>query len=302
MGDEQPPTRAARSPAPQRPPRVQVRIDGRGCSGPAIDLRPWAFTADTVVDAIYGRTAALTVRCAFPGPLFGAVGCVHEELSVSLPTVLATVARGRGVRTPRDAELATVRKRLAALSSPRCDLADERRRLACTGADEAALRERVAAARGDLTARREQGLDTADSEAALESAVAELTAAQTERMAAEQRLSRAQMAARDVRDRRERRLRLQDRAANLARAVRRDLANDLYDEFAAAVRAVSGTARPGSTVGAYDGDDVTAALAVLRMSGTATPVVLAVDRFPSPSVAARSLGVPVLRVERSPRT
>jgi len=43
-------------------------------------------------------------------------------------------------------------------------------------------------------------------------------------------------------------------------------------------------------------DDATAALALARLSSSAAPVVLGVDRFASPAVAARRLRRPVLRV------
>lgn len=271
-------------------------IGGTSLRGVAVDLRPWSVEVEDAASAIRGRADECTVACSRPGSLFDAVGVVDPSLDVSLCRVLAAVARRRGYRADAADELRSVRTELATLTLSRCDRSEQRRQVAAAGADEAELAERVATIRGELQARRDAGVDVEVAEERLSEAIAALTDARTERLSAEQALEQARKDSRVSRDRRDRHLRLQDRERNLERAIRRELADAVYDEFATAVRCVSGGADPGRSVVEYDGDDVTAALAVLRMLRTATPAVLAVDRFDAPERAARELGVPVLRV------
>ncbi len=286
----------ATAPAVDHPSRLTVTIDGATVRGVAVDLRPWSIDSEDAAAAIRGRTGACTVACSYPGSLFDTVGVVEPSLNVSLRRVLAAVARRRGHRADAADELRSVRTELVTLALPCCDRSEQRRQVAAAGADETELAERVATIRGELQARRDAGADVGATEERLSDAVAALTDARTERLSAEQALNRAREDSRTPRDRRDRRLRLQDRVRNLERAIRRELADAVYDEFAAAIRRVPGGAAPGRSVVEYDGDDVTAALAVLRMLRTATPAVLAVDRFDGPEPAAHELGVPVLRV------
>lgn len=294
---DRPPSTAPGAP----PPVVHVGVgDERRC-GQWVDLRDVGVDADAVAAAVRergrGRRRQLEVRCPRPGPLFDRAGVIASDARLDLRAALATVARRRGHESPRRSDLAAVRSDLDALAPPRVDAEDARRAVANAGDAEAELAERVAALRGALRARRRCGDDgVADVEEALEDAVASLADVRTERIAAEQRLDRRRKRARAARDRRERRLELQDAERNLERAVRRDLAAAVYPAFADAVAAVPGDARPGDAVDEYEGDDATAALALARMSGAPAPVVLAVDRFPSPAAAARRLGRAVLRV------
>ncbi|MFC6990001.1 hypothetical protein ACFQJD_17205 [Haloplanus sp. GCM10025708] len=179
------------------------------------------------------------------------------------------------------------------------DVAAIRRRVAEAGDDEAHLRERVAALRGRVQALREaDGETAADAEAELESAITELSEVETERIAAEQSLSRAEARERAARDRRERRLELADRLANLERGARADLAATVYDEFTAAVATLPGDGDAGGEPGEYDGDAVTAALGVARVAPLRAPVVLAADRFDDAATAADRLDAPVVRLPR----
>ncbi len=292
----QPASKVATAPAADHPSRIIVTIDGATVRGVAVDLRPWSIEAEDATAAIRGRADECTVACSRPGSLFDAVGVVDPSLNVSLRRVLAAVARRRGHRADAADELRSVRAELATLGVSRCDRAKQRRQVATAGADEAELAERVATIRGELQARRDASVDVSATEDRLSDAVAALTDARTERLSAEQALDRVRKDSRALRDRRDRRLRLQDRERNLERDIHRELADSVYDEFAAAVRRVPGGAAPGRSVVEYDGDDVTAALAILRMLRTATPAVLAVDRFDGPERAAHELGVPVLRV------
>lgn len=284
----------ASAPAVDDPATIRATVDGELLEGTAIDLRPWSVTVDEAAAAVCGRADRCAIACPRPGSLFESVGIVEQSIDVALSRTLATVARRRGQRVDT-LELRSVRSELAALSPPSRDFSPERRQVADVGHDEAELAERVASIRGELAARREADVGVAAVEERLSEVVAALTSVRTERLSAQQALDRAREDARSIHDRRDRRLRLQDRERNLARTVRRDLADAVYDEFAAAVRSLS-DAVPGRSVPEYDGDDVTAALALLCMLRTGTPVVLAVDRFPTPERAASDLGVPVVRV------
>ena len=62
------------------------------------------------------------------------------------------------------------------------------------------------------------------------------------------------------------------------------------------MRAVPGDAEPGDGPEEYDGDDVTAGLAVVRMADLAAPVVLDCRRFDDAETARECLGAPVIRV------
>ena len=278
------------------PPVVHVSVGEERRCGQYVDLRGADVDPGAVAAAVRGRGGAVEIRAPAPGRPFEYFGVIGPDRTLDLQAALAAVARRRGHESSRASELAAVRAELDALSASEHDAADARRAVARAGDAEAELAERVATLRGTLRARRESGAGVDDVADALESAVAELAEVRTERIAAEQRLGRARERGRAVRDRRERRLELQDRERNLERAVRRDLADAAYPAFVEAAGEVPGEARPGASVVEYDGDDATAALALARMTASPAPVVLAVDRFASPAAAARRLGRPVLRV------
>lgn len=275
------------------PAIVHVEIGGERRCGQWIDLREFGVDAERVAAAVRGsESTEAAVRCPEPGPQFERVGAITPDVTVELRPALATVARRRGHESARESELTAVREELAALSVDARDASAARRAVADAGDAECELAERVATLRGRLQERGESD----ELAARLDDVVTELSEVRTERIAAEQRLARERERARELRTRRERRLELQDRERNLERAVRADLAAAVYSAFADALAAVPGPAHPGDSPSAFRGDDADAALALARLSPSAAPVVLGVDRFASPAAAARRLGRPVLRV------
>lgn len=136
----------------------------------------------------------------------------------------------------------------------------------------------------------------AAAEAAYQDAVRELSEVETERIAGEQRLARLREVAREARDERDRRLRLEDRVANLERRVRLSLARSVYEEFAAAVDRLPGAGTAGDAPGEYDGPPATAALAVVRVARLSAPVVLVGRRFSDATSAHERLRAPVVRL------
>ncbi|AZH23863.1 DUF7856 family protein [Haloplanus aerogenes] len=275
---------------------MRVRIDGRIREGRAIDLTETDVSAAAVVRAIDGENGRIRIDCPPPSDPHDHVARL-PPMTFDRRAALATAARALGHTSPAESQLEATRTELADLSPPSVDVAAARRRVAETGAAEDRLRERVAELRGRLQARRETGADTTAVEAQLDEAVSQLSAAETERIAAEQALDRAEEAARAARDRRDRRLELEDRVANLEREVRRDLASAVWERFRAALRAVPGDGTVGPSPGAYDGDPVTAALAVARLAPLDAPVVVdGVERLDGAEAAASTLDAPVIYI------
>lgn len=274
---------------------VRVEVDGAVHTGNAVDLRDAAVTAGDLLEAIRDPSDE-SVSSPEPGPVHDHVGLVRPGMALSLPTAIADAARSTGETAPQDDDLAAVRAELASLDPPGVDLAAARRRVSVAGADEAALREAVARLRGELDARRDVGADDAGVATDLRDAVRRLSEVETERLAAEQALDRARERARAARTARGRRLHLQDRERNLARAARQHLVDEQYDAFATAVEAVPGRADPGGGPDEFAGDDVTAALGVVRLADLDAPVVLACDRFADAAAAHACLDAPVLKV------
>lgn len=279
---------------------MRVRVDGVVRTGRAVDLRAVGVEPRAVFAAVHNGTggddpAAVAVDCPSPSPVHEHVGLVADGRTVRVRTALAAVARQRGLSAPQDEQLATLRTRLAEMDPPEPDVTAARRRLGAV--DEAELAERretVAARRGAVQARLELDADVAPAREALSAAVAELAEAQTDRVAAEQTLDRARERAREARDRRRERLRLQDRVGNLERAAREHLAGELGAAFADAVAAVPGEGAVPGTPSSFEGDDVTAALAVARLADLRAPVVVAAGRFRAAAAAADCLDAPVV--------
>ncbi|MFB6156605.1 MAG: hypothetical protein ABEJ34_02025 [Haloferacaceae archaeon] len=272
---------------------MRIEAGDRTFVGRAIDLGG-AVEAGSVAEAVRGETVeGVDVECPDPGPVHAHVGHVRPGMSVDVRGALAAAARSLGERAPQRDAVEAARAELDELAVPDADLDEVRCRVAEAGESEERLRERVATLRG-----RVQALDGEECEAAradLRDAVRELTEAETERIAAEQLRDRLEREARDLRDRRERRLELEDRVANLERAAREHLAGAVYDRFRAAVTALPGDATAGQAPGDYDGDPVTAALAVVRIADVRAPVVVAVDRLDDAATASRRLDAPVVR-------
>ncbi len=279
--------------------------------GRAVELTDAGADPDALLRAVRGDpVSGVSVECPPPGPVHDHVGHVRPGMSVSLRGALAAAARTRGETPPQADAVADLRARLADPAAPNAESeaagappgdgpAAARRRAAEAGERERRLRERVATLRGRVQAVREADPDseaTADAEAELRSTMAELASVETERIAAEQRLERAERAARDARDARERRLRAEDRLANLERDARAHLAAAVYDAFAAAVDTLPGRADPGNDPAAFAGDEVTAALGVVCVARLDAPVVVSTRRFDDAAEAAARFDAPVIRV------
>lgn len=273
---------------------MRVSVNETVHEGRAIDLRDTDVSAPSVVRAVGGEPAPLDIDCPAPGVAHDHVARLPPS-DFSRRAALADAARALGHEASARAALEAARSELADLSPSEVDLRAARRRVAEAGAEEDRLRERVAELRGRKQAREDVGADTTAVEAQLEAAVRRLSEAETERIAAEQALERASGAARTARDRRDRRLELEDRVANLERAARRELAAAVWDRFRAALRAVPGSASAGASPGEYDGDAVTAALAVARFAPVEAPLVVdGLDRISGPQEAAMVLDAPVI--------
>jgi hypothetical protein len=275
-----------------RSPAVRVEYEGAVRAGRVVDLRGTGLGPGRVERAIReGEAGGLDVDCPDPGEVYGHVGAVTPEVSAVVRPALAAAARSRGLAAPQDDEVDAVRERLVDLTVPDAgtDPAAARRRLAGTETAVERRRERVATLRGRLQAAREAGHDADDIEADLAAATAALSEAETERVAAQEALDRAERHAREERDVRERRRRLQDRAANLERGARAHLVEHVRDEYVAAITDLCGDCDPFAVP-----DDV-AVLAVARVADLRAPVVLACDRL-SPAEAAAWLDAAVVRV------
>ncbi|WP_050033372.1 DUF7856 family protein [Halorubrum halophilum] len=197
----------------------------------------------------------------------------------SLRRELAAAARTRGLSSSVDDELLEIRDAIMAIEVEPIDLDAARRRVANASGEEERLKERVAALRGGVQARREIEAETDDALGDLESAAAELSAAQSDRIAAEQALQRARERAADARDARERRLELRDRLRNRRRDARRELAREEYPAFRDALAVVPGTDPDdaGTEPGAYDGPPLAASLAAVRLADLDGPVALGAE-------------------------
>jgi hypothetical protein len=194
----------------------------------------------------------------------------------SLRRELAAAARSRGHESSVRDECRRLRDEIEAIEVEPVDLAAARRRVAAASGEEERLRERVAALRGDVRARRAVEADADEALGDLESAAAELSSAQTERIAAEQALERARERAAAARDERERRLGLEDRLRNRRRAARRELAADVYPAFRDALASVPGgdPSSAGAGPSAYDGPRLPASFAAVRIADLDGPGAL----------------------------
>jgi hypothetical protein len=214
------------------------------------------------------------------------IGVVAPGLSFDRRGVLAAVARSRGLESEADSALDTAREQLADIEESVPSLADARRRVAETEADLEAERERVAMLRGRATESDDESVA-----AVYREAIAALSEAETEYAAAHEALETVRRRARSARDRRERRLELQDRVRNLERRARSELAEEVRPAVDETVPTV-----PDSAAATFaDAEPVTAALAALRVGRPKTPVVLACGRFSDASHASAWLHAPVVR-------
>jgi len=279
-----------------------MRIDGRQRGNTAVDLEA-EVDPRTVARVVRGEAVdglrdgpleGIHVAVPDPGPVHEYVGVIDGTDDPPLRAALAAGARSLGRTAPQDDAIAECEARLEEIDPPTVDVESARRRVAETGDRESRLRERVAQLRGRVQTLRERDDEGAleDAESKLAAATAELTEVRTDRIAAEQVLERATNRAREARDVRERRLRLEDRLGNLRRRAREHLAREVHGEFASALEAVPGEGNPGE----YEGDGTTAALAVARLADLRVPVVVACGRFPDAATAAATLDASVIRV------
>jgi chromosome segregation ATPase len=228
----------------------------------------------------------LEIIAAPATPAHEYVGCIRPEMGLRIRTALSSAARTRGHTTPHDEEIATLQEKLRAISIDETDTAIYRQRLAEHKAEQEKLRETVATERGRLQA---------DADGATErrtDAIKRLSEVATTTAATRERLDRAREKRRERRDRREQRFRLEERIENRRRKARAHLVTAVQDAYEAAVEQTPGS----SCSDPFEADPVTAALAITRVADFDAPVVLACDRFDSPSAACEWLDTPVLRV------
>ncbi|MDS0297468.1 hypothetical protein NDI76_01765 [Halogeometricum sp. S1BR25-6] len=290
----------------RRPIRVRLP-DGSLHVGPVVDLRRVEAAPDAatlrraVAGGLPAEPAAPSVVRPPPTPVHPFVSHLAAGIGLDRRGALAALARLRGHDADGAlAELDRVRKAIAdAAPAETADLAAARRRAAEAGVETDRLRERAATIRGRVEATRDTGGDVAAAETDLAETMRRLSEVATERVAARQRLAALEAEVRRSRDTREARMRLEDRAANLERDARRALAAAAYDAFAAAVTALPPTfdADAGTGPGEFDGDPLSAALAVARAASLRAPVVVdptVVDRFGGLAPSVRYLSGPVV--------
>ncbi len=211
----------------------------------------------------------------------------------------AVAARSRGVTTPVDDALAAAATAddLVTDATEPPDLATARERVVTTGNAVERLRERVSTLRGRLQAARETDGDPTDVQSELDTAMRALTEAETDELAAKQRLTRARKRARAHRDAHERRLRRHDARRNRAREARTHLAAAVADRLATATERVTDITDRGRATFDPDtvtGDPVTLHLAALVVAETAEPVVVGVADLADLPALAELLAVPVI--------
>lgn len=273
-----------------------LRVGGRTVCGGVVDVRDADVEASAVAAAVRGRDAPCGVHCPVPGAVHERAGFVRPGMGLATRTALAAAGRSRGIATPHDDDLAATRADIDEVVAEIASFDAAAVRPATTptapDAERDRLRERVAELRGRVQALEGADRDADDARSRLRDAARRLSELETERVAAVETRERA----RDLRDLRERQLRLEDREANLERRARVHLVDELRPEFATAVDASGSPTADPPDGDPFSADPVTASLAVLRIARVAAPVVLAVDRFDSPAAAAEWLDAPVVRL------
>jgi len=258
--------------------------------GRAIDLRDLDLDPGAVLAGIRGTNGPLTVEAPEPTPVHDRIGHVRPGMGVRIQTALAVAARSRGFEPPQVDAIAEVEDRLESMDTPA--LSVQQHSQTVDDGDVDAVRERVAELRGRLQALQDLDADTTAVETELQDAIRRLAELETEQVAARETRAERRSSARAVRDRREKRLELEDRLANLERSARAWLVSEVEDEYCEAVAAV-----PGRTpADPFEADGVTAALALGRVASLAAPILVRCDRFVEPSAAATWLEAPVIRL------
>lgn len=272
---------------------MKVTIGAETFFGAAIDIRRYELPPAEVVRAVRSVDASLDVHveCPAPSTVHSHVGLLRPGLTLTRRTAMAAAARSRGRSAPQDEKIDRIEAELDALDPPAVDTKPARRRLANAGDKEERLRERVAQLQGKVRALREAGLDADEAETALADAARTLSEVETERVAARQALAAARTDARAARDRRQRRLHLEDRLENLRRAARAALEDDLRP---AVQRAIADAPGPTSTL--EEASQYVAGLAIARVAELRAPVVLVNSPFAEVSTAQAWLDAPVIEV------
>lgn len=276
---------------------MNVETENGTFRGRAVDLSVDSVAPEDIVAAVRSDTemGEISIICGDPGPVHKYIGCIEPGMSIRPRPALAAAARSLGVNAPQDEEIAHIEARMCSLDIGDVSLRAERRRVADASGSETRLREQVAALRGRVQALREVEGDSDDAESDLQRMTRELAELETKRIAAEQTLEAARKRQQAARNTREQRLRLRDRKENLERSARRHLVRRLHERFDSAIKAVPGRGRT-TDPGTFEGDPVTAALAIARVARVRAPIVLACDRFDTSKSAAECLGAPVLQV------
>lgn len=269
---------------------MRLELEGTTHTGDALDLREPRVDPVAVVAALRGEPSPYEIDCPTPVPVHERVGVVREGMGFESRTALALAARSRGHATPHDDRVERLEAELDSVTIPPAPATP-----GAPGSDDVErLRERVAELRGEARALAEVGRDPTAARDRLREVAGRLAEVETERAARAQASERL----REVRDARERQLRLEDRIANAERAARADLAAQIRPNVRDAVTDLGvDDAHPQA-----DGTDLTAvprdalALGICRVAAIEAPVVLQVDRFASPAAAAQWLDAPVLRL------
>ncbi|MBX0286866.1 hypothetical protein [Haloarcula salinisoli] len=272
---------------------MKLHVCGTAYEGRVVDLRCQPVDGATVAAAIRGTWPLPAVDAPAAGPVYDYCGHVHPSMGLRTKTALAAAARSRGHETAHDDTIAELRERLADLDRAEPTLPSARESV--DDATVAELRESAATARGRLEARETLGAETAEIRAEVRETTRTLAKRETERTAARQSRQQRRDRAREYRDRQARRRRLADRLANRRRDARRDLVDAVAENFVAALEAVPGPPAADRPDDPGDVPPVPAALAVLRLARTDAPVVVATDRFATPTAAADWLSAPVVR-------
>jgi len=274
-----------------KPERVAcaIRTDGHVTARPG-ERPEETRQAETGTD----ERTPIYLACPEPTSVHDHVGCVRPNLRLRTRTALATAARSRGLATPHDDEIRATRGALDEFEVADESLERYRAQVAETAEAVERAREDAAEARGRLRERRENGLATDAAERRLEEVLAALSEAETEAIAARERYERERARRRTRLDERDRRLRLEDRLGNLERRARKQLTERVREEFERALTAVPNARSEAEKP--FDADPVDAALAIARLGRLRAPVVVAVDRFDSPTAAAQWLSADVVYI------
>lgn len=274
---------------------MTIVLGGTQYEGPIVDLRDQPVDGSRIHDELRAGSATPSSEST-PGRLYDRIGHLHAQSSPALRPALRLAMRTHRVETPVDRALATAQRSRIAVEIPDSSLAAARAGVADAGEDEAALRERVARLGGRVTALRETvDADPSTDETALETATTALAEAETNHIAAKQRLSRARKEARLVRDRYERRRRLGDRVSNRQQEAQAYLVREGWHRFRRAVEAIPADAEPGEGPSDWSGPGWVATVALIHLAEMDTPIVVG-SEIPRSVVTPEFLGTPFILV------